>query len=1015
MTTDATLDSERYELIRATIKNAFPGPGNEVSNEIVDAFIREIRRRALPGTEALLLPTPPPPAEEPTTAIATYPLYLASAAHDRVLAMDSTKPFNSAFVGHLPNVRVPLPQALSYTNTSVSTEIGTVNFARDHLAGSVELIGRLYAEQLGYTPARVDLITPARKLGVRFGAIAIYLGYRNESDTSPSFYVLEAGLATGQAAMLYLGKTMETTIVQPSGYLPTPFASPDNTYTGTLLVENDQPVQLVVKSNAPNLPHYIQVTINYAPVSTNPGIWPGTLTVDAIARVAAIGQAMAVPTGMPRAFEDVMAELGRLFLPWIEKPGSAPKSSVAAQGVLAVTPRVVDTPLDSTKSYLQGTPPLTQRLLALAEELVRNFQATGVNKGVSSASGRVVELPIDVKNELEKVLDEVALGTEKDPAPRIALLLGSVKPQRAATSRISLPNGAEVVAATVALHVGAGPDGSITGSGTRQTWANQLANQKVQPLTLFRPTSLNDASDSQSITTILTQALATGCAVKAAGSGHSYSDVATTPDFFVDTHGLDQVADPEQPLTGQLSPDVLRSRLPLSLGPITWPNYDPKTVESNRALIEVEAGITIRALNTALQARNLGLTNMGGYDGQTIIGAVSTSTHGSGITLAPFPDMVQSLVLATTGRWNGKTISGSTPGNGVYYYRIEPTEGITDPSKYSDPLIELIQDDDCFNAVICSMGCFGIIYSVVIEVMQFYWLAEKRTLTTLDKVMSSLAPNPSNPGSVPDILLNTRNYEVLIQPYPLNWFKVVDMDPSADPSTYYKYFSCIVTERNIAAQPENPQDHAAMADWLGTLLNLLLNEEPGFTPEALNISLLTLQDSIVGDSYDIYNLGLGGGIGFAAEIGFALEDSYGAYTDANFKAAIDKIHKIAQVSRVQGTQYQTSPFSLRFVKQSRAHLSMMQGRNTAMIEMDMLTGTYAGEEIMFRYETSMYPLGGRPHWGLEFDFLSGNNGLLERLYPKLSRWMSVYSQFNTLGTFNNSFTQRMGFTGLNPA
>lgn len=748
------------------------------------------------------------------------------------------------------------------------------------------------------------------------------------------------------------------------------------------------------------------------PTPLPPTVWPGTLTVDAISRWAAIGQAMDVPTGMPKVFEDVMADLTRLYSSWIEEPGSALKSAIAAPGILAVTPRpVAETPLDSTKSYLQGTPPLVKRLLALAEELVRNFQAIGVDTGVSSASGRVVVLSVDTKNELEKVLDEVAVGAEKDPAPRIARLLAGVKPQNTLPPRkqISLPNGAEVMATTIALHVGAGPDGSITGAGTRQTWANQLANQTVQPLTLFRPTSLDDANDTQSITTILTQALATGCAVKAAGSGHSYSDVATTPDFFVDTHGLAQIAGPEQPLTGQLSPDVLRSRLPLSLAPINWPNYDP---ESNRALIEVEAGITIRALNTALEARNLGLMNMGGYDGQTIIGAVSTSTHGSGITLPPFPDMVQSLVLATTGRWNGKTISGSNPGNGVYYYRIEPTEGITDPGKYSDPRIELIQDDDCFNSVICSMGCFGIIYSVVIEVMQFYWLAEKRTLTTLDHVMRSLTPNPKNPGHVPDILLNTRNYEVLIQPYPMDWFKVVDMDPNAHPSTYYKHFSCIVTERNIAPQPANPQSHTTMADWLGTLLNLVLNAEPVFTPEALNISLLTLQDNIVGDSYDIYNLGLGGGIGFAAEVGFPLEDSYGNYTDANFKAAIDKIHMIAQVSRVQGVQYQTSPFSLRFVKQSRAHLSMMQGRNTAMIEMDMLTGTYAGEEIMYRYETAMYPLGGRPHWGLEFDFLSGNNGMLGKLYPKLGRWMSVYSQFNTLGTFNNSFTQRMGFTVL---
>ncbi len=82
-------------------------------------------------------------------------------------------------------------------------------------------------------------------------------------------------------------------------------------------------------------------------------------------------------------------------------------------------------------------------------------------------------------------------------------------------------------------------------------------------------------------------------------------------------------------------------------GPLSWPTYDP---ENNHALIEIEAGITIHDLNKTLEQRDLGLMNMGGYDGQTIIGATSTSTHGSGITLPPFPDMVRSLVLATTGR-----------------------------------------------------------------------------------------------------------------------------------------------------------------------------------------------------------------------------------------------------------------------------------------------------------------------------------------------------------------------------
>jgi hypothetical protein len=496
--------------------------------------------------------------------------------------------------------------------------------------------------------------------------------------------------------------------------------------------------------------------------------------------------------------------------------------------------------------------------------------------------------------------------------------------------------------------------------------------------------------------------------VKAAGSGHSYSDVATTPDLFIDTHGLCRVASSDSPITGQLSPSVVRGPLTLALGPISWSSYAP---EQNHALIELEAGITIRALNAALEARNLGLCNMGGYDGQTIVGAISTSTHGSGIGLGPFPDMVRSLVLATTGTWNGKTISGASSGSGVNYYRIEPKDGITDPAKYSDAQIALIQDDDCFNAAICSMGCFGVIYSVVLEVMQMYWLSETRSLTSLDKLMQQLAPNPNNPQHLPDVLLNTRNLEVLIQPYPMRFLEVIEMDPGQPISHYDPYFTCLVTQRVIAPKPSAPpKPRPDTPDWLGTLLDIALHVEPKLTPQAIDVSLLTLvNNDYVNKSYDIYDLGLEGGVGFAAEIGFSLDDASGNYTQQNFRAAIDQIHRTAQLARTQGMQYQTSAFSLRFVKSSRASLSMMQGRNTAMIEMDMLTGTYAGKEIMYRYETESYALGGRPHWGLEFDVLSGNNGLLKQMYPLLSRWQAVYQQFNALGTFDNRFTQRMGF------
>jgi hypothetical protein len=645
------------------------------------------------------------------------------------------------------------------------------------------------------------------------------------------------------------------------------------------------------------------------------------------------------------------------------------------------------------------------KLIDTAKQLVSSFNPVHPELGLSSAHGKDVHVPTPVNRTLVQILRSLEQGADKEElVPRIIEQLVQTRP---------------VVAnkAVATGFFGAPP------SGPRQKWANQIANQVVEPLQLFYPRSLNDPADPQSIAAILLRAQTTGSAVKAAGSGHSYSDVATTPDFLINTHGYNRVASPQSPLTGQLSPSVLRSPLPLSLGPIDWKgSYEP---EKNHALIEMEAGVTIHDLNQELLRRNLGLMNMGGYDGQTIIGATSTSTHGSGITLPPFPDMVRSLVLATTGRWNGPTVGGKEPTDGVYFYRIEPKDGITDPAKYSDPLVQLVQDDDCFHAAICSMGCFGVIYSVVFEVMQLYWLEENRAETTLDKLMSELQANPNNPGHFPDVLQNTRNYEVLIHPYPMQNGKVMDMDPNAPPETYYPFFKCLVTKRNIVARPTNFPDNilgrSGHRNIIAQILSIfkvsfevvvdLINLFPALIPFTVDTAMGQLvDDSYINYSFDIYNLGLNQDAGFAAEVGFSLQDAQGNYTPRAFKEAVDRIHRIAQRARQQGEQYQTSPFSLRFVKSSNALLSMMNGMNTAMIEMDMLTGTYAGPEIMYRYETSMYSIGGRPHWGLDFDNINGGNNLLGKMYPTLDRWLGVYRQFNARGTFNSSFTNRVGFT-----
>lgn len=900
-----------------------------------------------------------------------WSLYTCQSIHNR----DSPK--KEKHDGIINWVRVTLPEHdapwLQPRKNDIKTPLGWVR-AADHLAFSLDAV-RNYVFNDNYPNGvdqpgehqklppfkRVDLITPARYDLVRFAPLAIYIGYEEEQSTTPLFYILEGGNALGQAKVLYASSSdLNKPILMEAGYKPTPFSSPENFYLSKVEFDKMDPIHVSIK------------------VFTEDEIEEGDdkyhFHIDLALEKTSMEQVASVDNFIPPA-----KQLLDAFLRIVE---------LEFRGV-----PVIKTTL------------LEDRITLLKQRITKQASA-----------GKNVKL-------LEKRLARLEKKHSQTPREDIQALIQDLKDQGMTTSTINrLTHHQENNEALLHEELKKHRD-PIIDPGTHQKWANQLANQIVEPLHLYKPTSLNDAEDSDAVVKILKRAVATGNTVKAAGSGHSYSDVATTPDFFIDTHGLNHPSSSQYPIAGQLSQDMLRSPLPLAIDKVTFPDNDPsnpKDREKNLALIEVEAGITIKDLNEeVLYKRNVGLKNMGGYDGQTIMGAISTSTHGSGITLPPFPDMLRSLVLATTGKWDGTTISGNQAGDeGVYLYRIEPSDGITDPTKYNHPDIQLIQDDDCFNSVICSMGCMGVVYSIVLEVMEMYWLTETRELTTLDKVFDLLK---SDDGSIPDILNEYRNFEVLVHPYPMdeNW-KVIDMDLSLPPETYYPNFQCLLTKRNIVEQPKpfqrkgHRQVLTQFASHFGIAFEAtaaIINSIPRLTPDIVTLALHGLTDEdYVNKYWHIYNLGLNGNAGFATEIGFPLETKEGKYTSDYFKAAVDKIHRIAQNARINGEQYQSSPFSIRFVKESNAHLSMMQGINTCMIEMDMVTGTYGGMEIMMRYQNAMYDLGGRPHWGLEFDHLSGSNNLIADMYPNLDKWVAVYNQFNAVGTFNNRFTDRIGFS-----
>jgi FAD/FMN-containing dehydrogenase len=180
----------------------------------------------------------------------------------------------------------------------------------------------------------------------------------------------------------------------------------------------------------------------------------------------------------------------------------------------------------------------------------------------------------------------------------------------------------------------------VTEDGVPQ-WRNCIGEQPCVPLQYSYPASLSD------LVAIVADAAKKKAPVRAVGSWHSFSDITNSQDAIL--------VDPSKNLkqVSAVDPSILHAG-----------------ADAANA-IRAQCGITVAAFNQELDARSLGLINMGAYDGQTISGALSTGTHGSGKNYGPMADFLLSIVLVAE---NGKV------------YQIEPSPEST-PGPITDPAI----------------------------------------------------------------------------------------------------------------------------------------------------------------------------------------------------------------------------------------------------------------------------------------------------------------------------------------
>ncbi|MEU6859374.1 D-arabinono-1,4-lactone oxidase [Glycomyces sp. NPDC046736] len=136
-------------------------------------------------------------------------------------------------------------------------------------------------------------------------------------------------------------------------------------------------------------------------------------------------------------------------------------------------------------------------------------------------------------------------------------------------------------------------------------WQNWARTESADPVRVVRPEGVEELSAAVSA------AAGEGLRVKAVGAGHSFNGVAVADGVQLDMSGLDQVVE-----------------------------VDPRS-----GLVTVEAGMRLWDLNRVLDAHGLALENMGDIDQQTISGAISTGTHGTGDRYRGFAWQVKGLKL----------------------------------------------------------------------------------------------------------------------------------------------------------------------------------------------------------------------------------------------------------------------------------------------------------------------------------------------------------------------------------
>lgn len=198
------------------------------------------------------------------------------------------------------------------------------------------------------------------------------------------------------------------------------------------------------------------------------------------------------------------------------------------------------------------------------------------------------------------------------------------------------------------------------------TWSNWSGSVTCQPRQIAMPIS------EAAVAELVKQAARAGQVVRVTGSGHSFLPLCATDDVLI---SLDNLAGIE-------------------------------SADRERLEATIFAGTKLHALGEPLAAHGMALANQGDIDRQSLAGAVSTGTHGTGPTLGSFSTQVVGLRIVTA---EGELLE-----------------------------LDLDRDADVMAAARTSLGALGVTTAIRLRVLPAYRLHEKLWQEPIDECLARL-------------------------------------------------------------------------------------------------------------------------------------------------------------------------------------------------------------------------------------------------------------------------------------